>query len=527
MIMILLFIQCGLIEVKAVASEKTISNRIATCYDYLSDNDVKKGNKILEIKGVVDLKGQTFHVPESCILSFNGGIIRNGVVVGAQTKIDARQKSPFFESVRIEGSWNVPMISSTFFKDQSKENILLQLFALTDSVLYNKVVIERGTYYVSRQNERDGIINIKSNTDVDIKGRIILLPNNNTHCYLLNVENAENVTINGGVLVGDRQNHMCAKGEWGHGLFIWGNSKNVIVNNIKISECWGDGVAIGRQEPCKNISLNNLKIENCRRNGISIIAVEGCKVYNCGISNISGTAPEYAVDIEPNKGGHVKDVILEKLNIRSKSGILLPIINQSELHFIRDITIENCTIKTRLRCISVDGAENVKILGNVMENSNEESTPLVIDHDSRRVIISKNIIKKIIKEANNKVAVVFVNPDSVNMLGNTIIGQNCSAAYFVNGNHAIKENHIRCNWGFTRITNSLIENNEYYGDGFLVNRASNCIFKRNRIKSSTGLFVSDRKDRFCNNILNNNTIETKELQKGISNQWAGNKVTTL
>ena len=42
MIMILLFIQCGLIEVKAVASEKTISNRIATCYDYLSDNDVKK-----------------------------------------------------------------------------------------------------------------------------------------------------------------------------------------------------------------------------------------------------------------------------------------------------------------------------------------------------------------------------------------------------------------------------------------------------------------------------------------------------
>lgn len=442
----------------------------------------KKGS-VIEIRNEIDLKGKTLLIPDDCILRFYGGKITNGKVIGSKTKIERKRKTAIFRNVSIEGTWNISTISSSFF--EGKENVLQQVFALSDSLIYNKIIIEKGNYIVSRTDSNEGILNLKSNSDVEIKGVISVEPNNYSQYYILNLKDVENVLVFGGSIIGDREEHIGSSGEWGHGIFIWGNSENIRIEGVDISNCWGDGVAIGRSVPVKNVELYKLRIENCRRNGISVIACEGCSIKKCTIKNINGTAPEYAVDIEPNKSGPVSDVDIEQIKIRSKSGILLPIVSLTDSHYIRRIRIINCDIKTKARCICVDGAEDVLIEKNRLINETEDrSIPLVIDHESRNVRVINNKVIKDLQEIDFGASVIFVNPDNVIIMGNSFQGKKCSLGYFVNENHTIKGNKILSRTGFTRIRGSLIENNDYKGESFILSEDNGCTIKNNRVRES-------------------------------------------
>lgn len=410
-------------------------------------------------------------------------MITNGRVIGSKTKLERNKNTTIFSNVIIEGTWNIPYISSSFF--EGKDNVLQQVFALTDSLMYNKVIIEKGNYTVSRSDNNEGILNIKSNTDLIIKGEVNVNPNKYTHYYILNLKDVNNVSITGGSLVGDRASHIGITGEWGHGIFVWGNSENVKIKNVRISNCWGDGVAIGRSVPVKNVRMYKLRIDNCRRNGISVIACEGCTIKKCTVTNINGTAPEYAIDIEPNKGGHVYDVELEQVKIRSRNGILLPIANSSDYHYIKRIRITNCDINTEQRCISVDGAEDITIKGNKLVNKTEDrSIPLVIDHESKSVVISNNTIIKDIRNIDSDASVLFVNPGHVTVTENIFKGKNCSLGYFANGDHLLADNIIETRFGFTRIRNSLIENNVFKGESFLPSIDNGCTLNNNRVRKA-------------------------------------------
>lgn len=461
---------------------EVLANGNSTTYGYISRSSLEEKEQVIEIQGIVDLKGEILEIPSNCLLKFNRGRIINGKVIGSRTRIERINNSAIFHNVSIGGTWNVTDVSSSFFLDKSY--CLEQVFALTDPTVYNKVVIEKGKYYVSRSDLSEGALNIKSNTDLIIKGEIIVTPNNYSHYYILNLKDVKNVTVSGGAIVGDRNEHIGNSGEWGHGIFVWGNSENIVIDGVRIRNCWGDGVAIGRSEAVKNVELANLRIENCRRNGISVIACDGCCIRNCSISNIEGTAPEYAVDIEPNKSGHVSDVLLSGLKIRGKSGILVPIANADDQHFIKKIRINNCDIRTIKRCVSIDGADGVIIDGNKLINKTEdESIPLVIDHDSKDIIITNNQVVKRLRNHNSDASVLFVNPEKVTITSNLFRGEKCSLGYFVNGNHVIKNNTIKCSVGFIRIRNSKIENNIYRGGKFIPNPDNGCVVTGNRVRS--------------------------------------------
>lgn len=171
-------------------------------------------------------------------------------------------------------------------------------------------------------NQR-GLI-IRSNTTLVFRknSKLIMKANSETHYTVLDIRNVENVKVYFANIEGDRNKHLISKGEWGMGIRIQG-SQNINVYAPTISNCWGDGIYIGSvgEIQSKNISINNFKIYRARRNGISIISVDNLLIEKGVISETSGTAPQSALDIEPNRVSNIlKGIVIRNLTTHGSRG---------------------------------------------------------------------------------------------------------------------------------------------------------------------------------------------------------------
>jgi hypothetical protein len=121
------------------------------------------------------------------------------------------------------------------------------------------------------------------------------LPETETNYYTLKVA-SDNVVLNNPHLIGDRNEHEGADGEWGHCLYLTGN--NIKVNNGLYEYAWGDGIYIFDGY---DIALNGLHHMNkCSRNGLSIIKGERITADTILAEHTDRTLPMKAVDIECN-----------------------------------------------------------------------------------------------------------------------------------------------------------------------------------------------------------------------------------
>ena len=171
-----------------------------------------------------------------------------------------------------------------------------------------------------------------------------VIPNSLSTSEAIQVYNVNNVEIVGGRIVGDRVKHKGSSGEWGYAIKILGASK-VLVKDIHISNCWGDGMWIGGTGRGSSlvrstyITLNNVVANNNRRQGLSIGPSRYVYVTNSTFSNTNGTLPEAGIDIEPQTQGPVSDVRLYNLTLTGNRG------NGLELHYnISHITVTQSTI---------------------------------------------------------------------------------------------------------------------------------------------------------------------------------------
>ena len=73
------------------------------------------------INSDIDLQGKIMQIPDGCTLVFKKGIIKNGTIIGQNTKI--RYNGNCFENIDIKGSWIVPVIKSSMFRDFSGKDI--------------------------------------------------------------------------------------------------------------------------------------------------------------------------------------------------------------------------------------------------------------------------------------------------------------------------------------------------------------------------------------------------------------------
>ena len=274
-----------------------------------------------------------------------------------------------------------------------------------------------GPYHTNYLRDLGGI-ELKSNVHLKMsKGTVLrAIPNGEQQYVILRVYNKENVTITGGQLWGERYQHTDTVGEWGYGIAITGG-KNIIVEDVKVKECWGDGVNLQahRQDEDKtgtaitfptNVTLRNIISSDNLRQGMSIEAGYNVLVDTCVFEKTGGKLPMAGVDIEPWTTEHTADYITFRKCIFKDNlggGLLVTRRGTSHVNVIDCVFLDN-----KFESILLEGpVKNIKITHNTIRGPRirvRSGVDVIISEnrfaggsavsiaDARNVLFEKNII---------------------------------------------------------------------------------------------------------------------------------------
>lgn len=190
----------------------------------------------------------------------------------------------------------------------------------------NTIYLSAGVYNITDIGNYDHGIEFKSNVNLIMDKGVVLKVSGLPYgeYAIFEIKYAQNITISGGNLVGERYEHKGSYGEWGHGIAIYGSS-NITISNMCISANWGDGIYLGTQAvrqqdgSQKYIGTTYVTISNCdvfdnRRNSISFTDADYITVDRCNLRDSHGTAPQCCVYFEPN--GDSSDKVCEHILIK-------------------------------------------------------------------------------------------------------------------------------------------------------------------------------------------------------------------
>lgn len=359
-------------------------------------------NKSIVVSTDVDLRGANIDLPKGFTLEIKGGRIKNGTLIGNQTKLKCSGK--VFNRVQIKGSWNVPEISTSMFTDLSYDNALKDVLALAHPKVQNTIVIEKGDYYVTAHKNADVCLTVPSNSTLIIQGSIRLRPNAFPRCDIVRAK-GNNIKINGnGNIIGDKHTHLGTDGEWGMGIRFHG-ATNSSVRGLTIKDCWGDCIYVGGNS--KNVTIENCWLDHGRRQGISVTKADDVVIRNCKISNVSGTKPEYAIDLEPNANDTVDHILIENVEtVACEGGIKSTIGKRNvEKKKIGQVTIRNCKLNALSKYpIRMESCESLTVEDCIINTKNENSA--IYTKNTRSVVVRNNVInvkKEILLSVKNTV----------------------------------------------------------------------------------------------------------------------------
>lgn len=328
---------------EAILANEAIENRVVKdtqTFDALEQ--IRNG--VINIEHTIDLKGKVYVIPPEVILNYKGGRIMNGVLIGNETRI--KGKGRIFDRVTIKGTWNVPNISTSMFVSLDYDNSLRDVVALASPNVNNTIVVGKGKYRVSAMKNNDVCIPLCSNTALKLQGIVKLVPNNYKHYNIIKVQ-GENIRITGnGIVIGDKPSHTGTLGEWGMGIRFH-KAVNASVSGLTIKDCWGDCVYVGGKS--KNVIIEKCRIDSGRRQGISVTNADSVTIKKCLITNVGGTNPEFAIDVEPNRGDTIDHLIIDDVIVRDCEGGLkatrsLDTINGRTISWIGRVDIKNCDV---------------------------------------------------------------------------------------------------------------------------------------------------------------------------------------
>lgn len=239
------------------------------------------------------------------------------------------------------------------------------------------IVFPKGKYLVqSKSNDASGSGILIDRNNVTLRfedgAEIVLRPNASPKYAIILIKNADNVTIEGGILTGDRLKHdYSVKGthEFGFGILVDG-SRNVSINKTRIRDVTGDGIMTygintsDKYIPSSDIVINECSIERVRRNGISVVLGERVSIINNTITDTGvtdskgndGTAPMTGIDIEG--GSRPKHILIEKNKIIGSVSDAITVFNGNYVT-VRENYLD--------RPIAYQYASNVLIEGNSLD----------------------------------------------------------------------------------------------------------------------------------------------------------------
>ncbi len=133
---------------------------------------------------------------------------------------------------------------------------------------------------------------------------------------LLSASRVSNVKLRGtnAILQMRKADYMSSNysvSEWRHVLSMEGVN-NVQVSGLSFQSSGGDGLIISAYDDALHLASRNVLIQNCDfynnyRQGISVLSAENLTIDNCTIRGTIGTAPQAAIDLEPDDP---KDVLI-------------------------------------------------------------------------------------------------------------------------------------------------------------------------------------------------------------------------
>ena len=242
---------------------------------------------------------------------------------------------------------------------------------------YNYLRFDKGIYLIQcnwrnrYKAPSDGIL-VPSGLTLDLgDSEFVIEPNSYPEYTIFGIVNQSDVTILGGTLTGDKDSHVYAPSqlspshEFGFGICV-SASNNVLIQGVAIRGMTGDGVILeGSYIPVSeggtissNIRVLDCDISDCRRQGVSVIGTVDSEIAYNRIWDISGTNPQFAIDVEPEM-----DYIVDNLEIHHNviAGCAGGAIScHSGSHY----QVYNNACQGSVLAVSSD---NVKIFGNFIE----------------------------------------------------------------------------------------------------------------------------------------------------------------
>lgn len=253
------------------------------------------------------------------------------------------------------------------------------------------VTIPTGQHYI---NAEHGLL-LRSGVTMNFESGSILraIPTNSNKYSLIRIYGADGVIIRGGQIVGERTAHLGKGGEWGMGISIRGSS-NVQIHDTEVSECWGDGIYIGSysrdgiETPSENILIKRVTSKRNRRQGLSITSCRGAKIVDSKFIETSGTSPASGIDLEPNKGQPVTNVLIENCDLNDNAGSGIIFSRSSASSKIMNSRL----LRNRQQGIRMSGANGIEAIGNVATDNHEYD--ISIDKASKSYKLSSNTVSK-------------------------------------------------------------------------------------------------------------------------------------
>jgi len=320
---------------------------------------------------------------------------------------------------------------------------------------YTNVKLPSGHYLIGKYGNdiyQAGIV-LHSNMGffMDEDAILEMSPNDKWNYCAISVNRKENVVISGGIILGDRQQHIYTPRpsdgsivhDEGHLICLNGTTNHVTITDVAMGRANGDGILIVGVRGDNPASVEDVHIINCnffdnRRQGISIVGGRRINIKECEIHHTRGTSPQFGIDLE-GAGRYVNDnVTIESNYFHHNHG--------------GDI-------------VNTDG-RNVMIQNNILEQG-EGSTyidgPIVYwKHASQT--IQNNDITMISHSVNNWNGIIAYagtepkrNDDITYVLNNQC---NMCGFYMYNSEDLVIDGNVGLHLAFKNFSNLTITNNE-------------------------------------------------------------------
>lgn len=240
------------------------------------------------------------------------------------------------------------------------------------------VHVPAGTYAIDATRN----VRLRSRMHLELASGAVLvaIPNAVERAYVVLIQDATDVEVSGGSIRGERAQHLGSTGEWGHGLTVRGASR-VSVHDIRISDCWGDGISIGANPsrpgrpvaPSEDIVVSQVTCTNNRRQGLTIGRSRRVQVLDSEFSHTAGTAPAAGIDVEPDSGDPpdntgARDVLILRCRVHDNRGPGIQIFKRT-----RGVRIEQCDLHDNGNCgVLAVAATDTTLVSNRMRRNRHQ-----------------------------------------------------------------------------------------------------------------------------------------------------------